>query len=93
MKKVNEFFIKNTDIFLDVDTNLLKWLTLLIDPIEEDWYFPFENLEKWILEKEDISKYEYIKNKIEIVVNKVKSENSSYNDIKRYMIEEFKIEF
>jgi hypothetical protein len=54
-----EFIIKETK----VDTGLLKWLSLIFDTYN-DFYFPWDKIDKYILTYNEMDNSEYIKTEI-----------------------------
>lgn len=82
--KTNEEFIVRKNI----STDLLKWLSMLFDTYNDDFYFPWKNIDKYILAHDEVHNTESIKKSIKnIQLRLINGEN----DIDLLFQEEFGI--
>ena len=47
-----------------IKIELLKWLSSVFDTYEGDYYFPWNNIDKWIKVYDEVNNSEYIKDRI-----------------------------
>jgi hypothetical protein len=71
--KTNEEFIVRKNI----STDLLKWLSMLFDTYNDDFYFPWKNIDKYILAHDEAHNSERIKRGIKNIQSRfINGENN-----------------
>ena len=88
--KLNEEFLNSDDSEkrVEIKTDLLKWLSIVFDTYEGDYYFPWNNIDTWIRVYDEVNNSEYIKS----VVKKIQEELiNNGGDVKSLFEKEFNI--
>lgn len=70
---LNEFL--KSENYSDIDLGLLKWLSILFDTFNGDYYFPWKDIDFYILTYNEINNSEYIKKGIRNIQLKFIEEN------------------
>lgn len=81
MKTNEEFIIK------EISTDLLKWLSMLFDTYNGDYYFPWNKIDKYILAHNEVHNSERIKSGVKNIQLKLIEKGG---DVEELFIEEFK---
>lgn len=58
-------------IKIQIKTDLLKWLSSVFDTYEDDFYFPWDNIDSWIEIYGETKNSEYIKSRVEKIQNEL----------------------